>query len=172
MKSGHKTFRGKLLNVFLKKFRLPNGYLATFEIVKHRGAVLVAPLLATNKVILLRQLRPVIGRYIYELPAGTLEKQESPLACVKREIIEETGYSAKKITKLGEIFPVPGYSTEKIIIYKAEKLAKMKQAHQQDEVIEAFIYTKRQIQKLFKQGKIVDAKTICAFALCGWLKGG
>ena len=116
MKSRYKTFKGKLLKVFLKNILLPNGYLATFEIVKHRGAVLIVPLLANNKVILLRQLRPVIGRYIYELPAGTLEKQESPLACAKREIIEETGYRAKKITKLGEIFPVPGCSTEKIIM--------------------------------------------------------
>ena len=64
----------------------------------------------------------MINAYIFELPAGTLEKGEAPLACARREIIEETGYSAKKLTRLGIIYPVPGYSTEKITMYKAENL--------------------------------------------------
>ena len=64
--------------------------------------------------MMLRQLRPVVGSYIYELPAGTIDKGETPLECARREIVEETGYSAKKFTFLGSIFPVPGYSTEKI----------------------------------------------------------
>ncbi|MCK9615443.1 MAG: NUDIX hydrolase [Candidatus Omnitrophica bacterium] len=170
MKFEHKNFKGKILNVSVKKIRLPNGYLARFEIVKHPGAVLVVPLLGKNKVIMLRQLRPVINSYIYELPAGTLEKGERPEACARREIVEETGYKSNKFIKLGLIFPVPGYSTEKIFIYKAQNLVKTKPLHQKDEVIETFVFTKREIQKMFKEGKIIDAKTICGFALCGWLK--
>ncbi|MFA5337067.1 MAG: NUDIX hydrolase [Candidatus Omnitrophota bacterium] len=165
-----KRFKGKILDVSVKKVRLPNGYLANLEIVKHPGAVLIVPFLGKNKIIMLRQFRPVINTYIFELPAGTLEKGESPAVCARREIIEETGFRSDKLVKLGLIFPVPGYSTEKIFIYKAQNLIKTKQLHQKDEVIEIFVFTKRQIQKMLKEGKIIDAKTICGFALCGWFK--
>ena len=73
---------------------------------------------------MIRQFRPVINSYLYELPAGTIDPKERSLACAKREIIEEVGYSASKITRLGKIYPVPGYSTEVIWIYKGEKLKK------------------------------------------------
>ena len=163
------VFKGKLLKVFVRKEKLPNGYIACLEIVKHPGAALIIPLLTFNKVVLLKQYRPVIKSYIYELPAGTLNKDETPVKCARREIIEETGYSAKKISKLGVIFPVPGYSTEKIFIFKAEGLSRVKIDIQEDEIIYPFIATKTAVRKLFKKGKIIDAKTISAFAMCGWL---
>ncbi len=169
MKYKHKIFRGKILDVSTKKIRLPNGYVTRIDIIKHPGAVLMAPFLSKDKVIMLKQFRPVIGAYIYELPAGTLEKNENPLVCARREMIEETGYKTEKITKLGFIVPVPGYSTEKIFIYKAEKLSKTKRLHQKDEVIETLIKSKKEIRQLFKAGKIIDAKTISAFTMCGWL---
>lgn len=164
-----KKFKGRILNVSVKKVRLPNGYVTNIEIVKHPGAVLVAPLLSKNKIIMLRQFRPVINAYIYELPAGTLEKNESPVTCAKREIIEETGYKSNKLKKLGAIIPVPGYSTEKIFIFKAEGLKETKRLTQPDEVIDTLIMTKQEVKRLFKLGKIVDAKTISALCMCGWL---
>jgi ADP-ribose pyrophosphatase len=163
------VFEGKLLKLFTRRVRLPNSYVVDLEIIEHPGAVLVIPFLTKNKIILLKQFRPVLDSYIYELPAGTLETRESPVKCAKREIIEETGYSAGKITKLGAIFPVPGYSTEKIVIFKAEHLKKENRLVQADEVIEPFIVTKPAVRKLFKEGKLVDAKTICALSFCGWL---
>lgn len=168
-KAMKEIYKGRLLNLFKKVETLPNGYVATFEMIRHPGAALIIPFLAKDKVILLRQLRPVIDSYIYELPAGTLDKGEGPEACARREIIEETGYSAKKITYLGKIFPVPGYSTERIFIYKAEGLKAVRREAEEDEVIEAMVFTRAQIKRLFKKGKIVDAKTISAFAMCGWL---
>ena len=163
------VFDGKLLKVFVKKETLPNGYRATFEMIRHPGAALVAPLLSRDRMILLRQLRPVIGAYIYELVAGTLGRGESPLACARREIIEETGFSASKFTRLGSIYPVPGYSTEKIVIFKAEGLKKVERRPEEDEVIETCVFTRAEVRKLLKSGRIVDAKTICALAMCGWL---
>ena len=163
------VFKGKLLKVFVKKVRLPNGYLATIEMIKHPGAALVIPFLTKDKIICLKQFRPVISSYIYELPAGTLEKNESPLACARREIVEETGYLAKCFTLLGKIYPVPGYSTEKIFIYKGEHLIKRERVGEKDEVIESRIFTKRDVRRLFKSGRIIDAKTISALAMCGWL---
>jgi len=164
-----KIFSGKLLKLYIKKERLPNGYVATFEMIKHPGAALIVPFLSKDKVIMLRQLRPVIDSYIYELPAGTLDVNESPLSCARREIVEETGYSARKFTLIGSIVPVPGYSTEKILIFKAEGLEKKPRVTEKDEVIKLKVYNKNEINELFKNGKIIDAKTICAFAYCGWL---
>jgi ADP-ribose pyrophosphatase len=162
-------FKGRLLRLMAGEKTLPNGYRARFEIIKHPGAALIIPFLAKNKIILLRQLRPVINSYIYELPAGTLDKNESPVSCARREIIEETGYSAKRFTNLGAIYPVPGYSTEKITIFRAEGLKKKERLPEQDEVIEIFFFSRKDIRRLFKTGRIVDAKTICGLALCGWL---
>jgi len=169
MKNIKQVFSGKLLKVYVGEERLPHGYVATFEMIKHPGAALIVPILSKNKIIMLRQLRPVIGSYIYELPAGTLDKNESPVSCARREIIEETGYSAKKFTFLSKIYPVPGYSTEKIFIYKAEGLRKRERKTEKDEVIESRIFTRAEVRRLFKRGRIVDAKTIAALAFCGWL---
>ena len=163
------VFRGKLLTVMVKQQRLPSGYLATFEMIEHPGASLVVPFLTRDRIIMLRQLRPVIGSYIYELPAGTLARNEKPLACARREIVEETGYSAGRFTLLGKIYPVPGYSTEIIYMYKAELLRRQVHTPEQDEVIEPSVFTRAAVKRLFKKGALTDAKTIAALAFCGWL---
>ncbi len=162
-------FKGKLISLVTHTRRLPNGTRVRLEIVRHPGASLIVPFLEKNKIILLRQFRPVIDAYLYELPAGTLNKKEAPRACARREVAEETGYRARRVSRIGYVYPVPGYSTEKIIIYKAEGLRKEKSRPEADEVIEAFPASRRQVRRLFNEGKIVDAKTICALALCGWL---
>ena len=163
------VFKGRLLKVFVKKVRLPNGYTATFEMISHPGAALIVPIISKDKILMLRQLRPVLNSYIYELPAGTLNKGESPISCARREIIEETGYSAGKLTRLGSIYPVPGYSTEKIHIFKAEGLVSGILKPEKDEVIKTLIVTRKKMKDLIRRGRIVDAKTICGLALAGWL---
>lgn len=159
----------KFLTVKERKTKLPNGNTINLELVDHPGAVLIVPFLTPGNVILLRQFRAVINSFLFELPAGTLEKGEQPLACARREIIEETGYSAKKFTRLGIIYPVPGYSTEKITLYRAEDLTLRGSACEPDEVIETLVVTRKNVRELFRAGKIIDAKTICAFTHCGWL---
>jgi len=163
------NFKGKVLQLATQRRRLPNGHVATIEIIRHPGAVVIIPLLRKDQLILLKQFRPVIGTYLYELPAGTRDKNETPLNCAKREIIEETGYRAEKFTKLGKIYPVPGYSTEEITIYKAEGLMKAFALKDPDEIIETHLMTKARVRKLFQLGRIVDAKTICALTFLGWL---
>lgn len=169
MKKVRRVFKGRLLNVFIKYERLPNGHVARFEMIKHPGAALIVPFLDKNRIIMLRQLRPVIGKFIYELPAGTLGANEPPIACARREIIEETGYSAKNFRRLGMIYPVPGYSTERIVIYAASGLKEMERIPEKDEVIRTRLFTKRAVRRLFKNGRITDAKTIAALAMCGWV---
>jgi ADP-ribose pyrophosphatase len=166
---GKFVFSGRLLKVSTRRVRLPNGFLAYLEVVDHIGAALIVPLLSRDKLIMIRQYRPVINSYLYELPAGTLNKGESHLACARREIIEETGFFAGKFRCLGEIFPVPGYSTEKIVIFKAQGLRKCEVIPERDEVIQVKIFTRSQVRSLFKRKKIKDAKTIAALAMVGWL---
>jgi ADP-ribose pyrophosphatase len=165
-----KIFHGKLLRLYARKVRLPNGYMAGLEVIKHPGAALVIPFVSRDTIIMLRQLRPVIGMYMYELPAGTRDGCESARACAAREIVEETGFAARTLTRLGHIFPVPGYSTERIDIYKAGQLRQTGVKPEQDEVISSIVMDRAMVRRLFKTGKIVDAKTICALSFIGWLK--
>lgn len=151
------------------KVPLPNGNVSVITYIEHPGAVIIAPLISPHKVILMKQFRPTLRKFIYELPAGTIDPGENLLSTVKRELIEETGLRATKITKLGSIYPVPGYSTEVIHLYKAEGLVQGKAEPEPYEVIKLMTVSKVEINKLFKQGKIMDAKTICVFAHLGWL---
>jgi ADP-ribose pyrophosphatase len=162
-------FKGRLISLMTKKTLLPNGRVVHLDTIRHPGAALVIPFVNEHEVVLLKQFRPVINAYLYELPAGTLNKDESALACARREIIEETGYAAGRFTRIGVIYPVPGYSTEKITIFKAQELRKEKAHPEADEIIEAVVVTQKALRQLFRSGKITDAKTICAFAFCGWL---
>lgn len=159
------VFNGRLLKVFVKKQKLPNGYLANIEYIKHPGAVLIIPVLANGSIVLIRQYRPAINKYIWELPAGTLEKGEPIATCAKRELIEETGYKAARVKKIAVIVPVPGYSTEKIHIFRAEGLKQVKKQAMVDEVIIEKAFSLKQIKKMLAKGEIVDAKTICGLNL-------
>jgi ADP-ribose pyrophosphatase len=160
---------GRVITLEHKKIPLPNGYIVQMDVIKHLGAALIVPFLNRDKVILLRQYRPVIQKYLYELPAGTAEKGETSLSCAKRELTEETGYAGGKFTLLGHIYPVPGYSTEKIAIFKAEKLKPVQYHAEEDEVISILTVNKATVRHMFKKGQMTDAKTICAFAMCNWI---
>ena len=159
------AFKGKLLKVYTEKKKFPNGYVGKLEIVKHPGAVLIIPFLSRDKIVLIKQYRPVINSYIWELPAGTLSKGENPLACAKRELVEEIGYEAKSWKKIGYIYPAPGYTTEKIAIFKASRLKKVPCDRQEDELITSSIFTTKKLQKLVKSSNLVDAKTLAALKL-------
>ncbi|HQJ15952.1 MAG TPA: NUDIX hydrolase [Candidatus Omnitrophota bacterium] len=169
MPNDRKIFHGRLLKLYSRSIRLPNGFVAGFEIIKHPGAALVIPFMDRDTVIMLRQLRPVIGRYLYELPAGTRSVGESARRCALREIIEETGFLAGSLTRVGTIYPVPGYSTEKIDIFSARSLRRAAVRPEQDEILECIPMGRATVRRMFKSGMIVDAKTICALSFIGWL---
>ncbi len=158
-------FKGRLIDLYLLKKRFPNGYVANLEIVKHPGAVLIVPFINRDEIVLIRQYRPVINSYIWELPAGTLHKNENPLLCAKRELAEEIGYAAKEWKRIGYIYPAPGYTTERIIIFAARRLKGVKYKSEEDEIIIPKKFNRPAIKRLFKTGKIVDAKTISALTL-------
>jgi len=167
--SKRNVFKGKLLALSVEKRKLPNGYVAHLEVVKHPGAVLIVPILPGSKIVLIKQYRPVIKSYIWELPAGTLKSRERPLACAKRELLEEVGYKARSWRRVGAIYPAPGYATEKIIIYEAKSLVKTRSDIQEDEIIAIRIFSRKEIKKFLKSGKIVDSKTISALGVLGMI---
>ncbi len=149
--------------------KLPNGRTIRITLINHPGAVIIAPFLNKDTVVMMRQFRPALKKFIYELPAGTLDGNEPIAACARRELLEETGLKPKKLTKLGAIYPVPGYSTEIIHIYKAEQLTMTQAQPEEYEVIEIMPMTKLKVRQLLAQGKLMDAKSICTLAFCGWL---
>ena len=161
--------QGKIITLVTEDRRLPNGIKTKAEIIEHPGAVVIVPFLSSDKIILLYQYRPTLKQFLYELPAGTLKKGEPVLSCARRELIEETGYRAARFKQLGKIYPVPGYSTEIMTIFSARSLSPDFAPADADEVIQVKIFTKLQLKKLFKSGKIKDAKTICGLVLCGLL---
>ncbi len=162
-------FQGKKFSFAVVKKKLPNGRTADVDVIEHPGAVLIVPFLTKDTIIFLHQYRPVLGRYLWELPAGTLERDEQPLACARRELIEETDHRGSVFTRLGKIYPVPGYSTEVILSFKAEKLTPHTGVQDTDEIIRTKHLRRSEVRKLFRGGGITDAKTIAALSLCGWL---
>src|SRR4030043_489937 len=114
-------FKGKiLLDVHLDNVMLPNGTEVRLECIKHPGAAAIVPFLKDDEIVLIRQYRPVIDEYIWEIPAGTLHRGESPLKCAKREIEEEIGYRARSLKYLGGIYTTPGFTNEFIHLYRAD----------------------------------------------------
>lgn len=162
-------FKGKDMALRVSRTRLPNNRWIDLQMITHPGAVCIVPFLKSGQIILLRQFRPAINAYHFELPAGTLDEKENPLTCARRELKEETGYTAKRWTRKGRIYPLPAYSDEQIIIYQAEGLTLAQSAPEEYEIIEVLVMTVPQIRSLFSKGKIIDAKTICALTFCGVL---
>ena len=163
------NFQGKKFSFAVVKKKLPNGRYVDVDVIEHPGAVVIVPLLSRDTVIFIHQYRPVLGRYLLELPAGTLDKDEQPLACARRELIEETDHRGSVFTRLGKVYPVPGYSTEVIHIFKAEKLTPQAGTKDLDEIIRTKPLRRSEVRKFFRAGRITDAKTIAALTLCGWL---
>ena len=164
--SRRSVFSGRLIKVFKTVKKLPDGREAYFEEVKHPGAVLVVPFIG-QKIVFIRQYRGVIGEYIWELPAGKLEKGETPHSCAKREVAEETGYEIKGLNRTGVIYTTPGFSDEKIYIYEGRCVGPKKAQLDDDEIIRTRILTRTEAKKLFDSGKIKDSKTIAGLAFSG-----
>jgi ADP-ribose pyrophosphatase len=141
------------------------------DVIRHPGAAAIVPLTRNRTVIMLEQFRHAVGGTIWEIPAGTLDPAESPLACAQRELTEETGYTASFWHKLGEITPVPGYSDERIQIFLARQLTRSVQNLDTDEVLTVREITFTEALKMISNGTIQDAKTICGLFMAeAWLK--
>lgn len=149
--------------------KLPNGRTHRITFINHPGAVIIAAFLNKDTVIMIRQFRPALKKYIYELPAGTLDPNETLATCARRELLEETGLKAAKLKKVGALYPVPGYSTEVIHAFKAEQLTLTQAQPEEYEVIEIIPMSQSKVKQMIAKGQLMDAKSICALVFCGWL---
>lgn len=158
--SSTKIFDGEILHVRKDNILLPNGEKATRELINHIGAVCIVPITQDGKVIMERQFRYPIDSVVFEIPAGKLDsKEEDRLLAAKRELREETGYTAKKWTDIGLFYPAPAYSDEKITMYLAEELEKGEQDLDEDEFLDLYEVPLDELVRDILAGKITDGKT-------------
>jgi ADP-ribose pyrophosphatase len=157
--------RGKAVNFFVDEIILPNGKHATREYIDHPGAVAVLAFVAKNKIILVEQYRHPVKQTTFEIPAGKLDKGESIIACVKRELQEETGFVAKHVKKICEFWPTGAFSNEVLHVFTADKLIKAKKAPDDDEFLRSRVMDIKQALKWILNGKIKDSKTIIALLM-------
>ena len=159
-------YKGRVFKLQREKVTLPNGLTVSLDVIRHPGASAIVPMKDAEHVVLIRQYRHAAGGFILEIPAGTLDgPQEDPFDCAKRELQEETGFSAENFRKLGEIFPVPGYSDEKVTLFLATGLKKAEQNLDHDEVLDVEIVPFQKALDMISDGSIVDAKTIVGLML-------
>ncbi|WP_250451785.1 NUDIX hydrolase [Caballeronia sp. ATUFL_M2_KS44] len=151
---------GKFLTLKRDTVALPDGKHATREFVLHPGAVMILPVFDDGRVLLERQFRYPVGRVLLEFPAGKIDPNEDELTCAKRELQEETGYSAREWTFLTRVHPVISYSTEFIDLYLAKGLTAGDARLDEGEFLETFIADHEQLMAWVKDGTISDVKTI------------
>jgi ADP-ribose pyrophosphatase len=160
-------YDGRIIRTELDRVRLPNGRRATLEIVRHRGSVVLIPQPSPSKVILVRQYRYAIDKWIWELPAGSLERGERPLASARRECEEEVGLSPGRIRRLMSLYPTPGFCDEIMHFYVCTDLRPLAHPVEQDvdELLQARVFTLKEARRLQRTGQIVDMKTVIGLGL-------
>lgn len=156
-----KIFEGKILGLSVYDGMI-EGRKVKREMIEHRGAAAMLAFDEKGKVILVKQHRYPHG-YVLEIPAGTLEKGEKPIKCAFRELEEETGYRATKMTPLITFYPSIGYNTEVIHCFIASKLKKISNLSlDDDEILSVVKIDFKKLLRMIKTNKIQDSKTICA----------
>lgn len=155
-------YRGDFLRVERVKVELPNKKESYRDIVRHPGAVALLAFLDNETILLVEQFRIAVNKTLFEIPAGKLENGEDPYLAAQRELEEETGFKAGKLEYLGYILTGPGFTDEKIHIYKATELYKGIKGGDDDEFIEVSAFEISDVKKLIKERHIIDAKTISA----------
>lgn len=155
-------FEGKIIKVQVDRVRLPNGKTATRELVKHPGAVAVLPLTPDNRLVVVEQFRKPLEKVTVEIPAGKLDPGEDRLHCAKRELREETGYSADTWSHLVSFYTSPGFADEEIHLYIAEDLQPGQSQLDDDEFVNVREITLDEAWTLIETADICDAKTVAA----------
>jgi len=160
--SSKTLFRGKVFDLKVDEIKYEStGNIGRREVAVHPGGAVVLAITDENKIVMVRQFRYPFQEWVLELPAGKLDDGEDPQNCASRELTEETGYTADKITKLGHIYTTPGFCNEILHIYLAENLTPGAHAREEgEEGMEVFEFRIEEIKNMIRSGEIVDAKSI------------
>ena len=163
--AGERVFDGALLKVHRDQVRLPDGSLGTREYIRHPGAVAIVPLFDDGRVLLERQFRYPHRRVFIEIPAGKLEPGEPHLDTARRELLEETGYTAEEWLHLGVIHPAIAYTDEAIQLYLAKGLQEGQKSLDKGEFLETFSVPFAEAIEMIRDGRISDAKSVAGLLL-------
>lgn len=157
--SSEYVFRGFFLKVIRDIVRLPNGKQATREYIHHPGAALIIPLLDNGRLVMEKQYRHALKKVFLEFPAGKMDQGETPLQTAQRELLEETGYTAKEWKHLTTIHPVIGYANERIEIFLAQGLEQKGAQLDEGEHLDVVETEFTDLLKLVQAGEVTDVKT-------------
>jgi ADP-ribose pyrophosphatase len=169
--SSEEKYRCSLFWVTEDHAKDPEGFEIRRSVVRHAGSAVMMVMDGRRRVLLVKQYRLPAQKFLWELPAGRLDPGETPLQAARRELREETGYSARKWTKLASYFASPGFLAEKMNLYLAEDLKEGQATPMEDERIETRWHTLKQIEDGIRTGAIEDGKTIAALAAYRVLRG-
>ena len=165
------VYRGRIVQLDLDRIALPGGAVHELEIVRHPGASCIVPFVSPDEILLLRQYRHAAGGFLHELPAGKLDEGEPPEDCAARELEEETGFRAGRLEKLGAIRTTPGFSDELIHVFAAHELEPGTQATEDCEILTVEQLRFDEALEMIRDGRLIDAKSICALSLVHLLRG-
>jgi ADP-ribose pyrophosphatase len=162
-------YKGRIFQLEIDVVKLPTGHTVDMEIVRHPGSVVLLPIPEPGKIILIRQYRYTIDKWIWELPAGSLKPNEDPDKAAARECEEEIGLAPGKVTRLRGYYPTPGFCDEVMIYYRCEDLRSpapdSTAKKDDDEEIEPRTFTLDEARALVLSGEIVDLKTLAGLTL-------
>ena len=160
-------YSGKKINVRKDEVLLDDGRKVLREVIEHPGSAAIIPFISEDEIFLIKQYRHAVKETLYEIPAGTLDKGETFLACAGRELEEEIGYKAGTLEPLIILYPSPGILSETMHLFKATNLIKTQTNYQMDESIKGSVQVKlSDALEMVKNGTIRDAKTVCSILMC------
>jgi len=162
VKNSDIIFSGKVFDLKVDQIVYDSGNEGIREVAMHPGGAVVIPIKNNGKIIMVKQFRYPFQKFLLELPAGKLEKNENPKHCAIRELEEETGYKSDDVKKLGSIYTTPGFCSEELHIFLAKNLIAGPHNREEGEFgMEVFEFTTTEIEEKIRKGEIVDSKTIC-----------
>ena len=153
-------YQGRVFGLRRDEVLEPSGLRATREVVTHPGSVVVLPVLPDGRVVMVRQYRHATRQYLWELVAGRKEPEETPKEGAARELLEETGYRAKRYKVFLDVFPTPGFLEERMYLLLAEGLTAGEAQPEEDEKIEVRAFRLKELKQMIKSGRMRDAKSI------------
>ena len=153
-------YEGKVFGVRADQVAEPNGVKATRVVITHPGSVVVLPVLEDGRIVMIEQYRHATRQYLWELVAGRIDRGETVKQAAARELKEETGYTAKRLTEFLDMWPTPGFLEERMHILLAQGLTEGQASPEEDEKIISRAYSVKQLRQMMKNGKLRDGKSI------------
>lgn len=154
------VFKSNIFSVRHESVVEPGGMKVTRDVVVHPGSVVVLPVFSDGRILMIRQYRHAAKQFLWELVAGRKDAGENFVQGAHRELREETGYTARRMTKMLDLFPSPGFISEKMVIFRAEGLTIGEAQPEEDEKITQRIFTLSEAERWIRSGKICDAKSV------------